>query len=353
MRNFLFHLTLVALVVTPKIAYADENLIPQALTCGVIVPLSGKVAEWGIWAKGGIEIARKSFEDESVQFVYEDDQYTPNKTISAVRKLLDVDKINCLITVGSSTSLAIQNIAEEAKIPMFTIAITPKVGAGLAYVIRYYIPIKRQIDGITQEIAKRAYKKIAILTSEHDATLPLAAELIKANVVDIVFNEQVVGDEQAAASLALRVKAAAPDAVFLNLIAPMPSTFARRLREIGYKGEFFSGPTLESVEEVKAAHGALEGAWFVTVDDSKALPFISEYQRRFNGKPGMLALYAHDIAKIILTKPKSIGLIEYAKSLKEFTGVAGAYGWNGKEFDIPAGVWRISGESFTGPGAQK
>lgn len=330
-----------------RTAYCLNQIVDDELKCGVILPLTGNAAEWGYWVKGGIEIASEGYDNISKKFIYEDDQYVPSKTTSALRKLIDIDKINCLITLGSSTSLAVQSIAEQNKLPMFAIAITPKVGEGLEYVMRYYIPIENQVTTIVNEIKRREYKKIAILTSEHDATLPLTEGVVNAKIVETVYNEKINSQDQSLATLAIRVKSIAPDAVFINLIPPLPSIFSRRLREVGYKGEMFSGPTLESIGEVKSANGALEGAWFITVDESNASEFISNYKARYQVEPGMIALYAHDIAKIILSKPKSLSLNEYAKSVKNFNGLAGEYSWNGKEFDIPAAVWVINGNTFS------
>ena len=330
-------------------ANAGESKTLPSERCGVILPLTGKVADWGRWAREGIELATEDFKSSGVQFLFEDDQYTPAKTVSALRKLIDVDKISCLITLGSATSLAVQNIAEEAKLPMFAGAISPKIGQGMQYVFRYYLPVSRQAEALSAEVKRRAYKRLAIITAEHDATLPLSERLVQDKITEIVFDEKFSGDEHAVSPLALRIRATKPDAVFLNLIPPLPSTFARRLRDLGYRGELFGSPTLDSVDEIRAAQGALDGAWFITVDNRRAKEFNARYERTHGSMPSMVSLYAYDIAKIIITRPSSVSLPDHVRSLKKFEGAAGLGGWNGSEFEIPAGVWTIEHGAMLGP----
>lgn len=317
--------------------------------CGVIVPLSGKVAEWGKWLREGIEIAQAESNSAQAEFIYEDDQYLPLNSVTAFRKLTENQKINCLITLGSGSSLAVQELAEQAKITTFSVAISPKVGQDKNYVFRFHIPVSSQVEMLKSEIVRKQYRRIAILTAEHDATLPLTSALIAANVAEVVLTRELSADDTTASILAIQIAKLAPDAVFLNLIPPSQSTIARRLRELGYQGEFFSGPTLDSYDEVLVANGALEGAWFVSADNSRAGEFVTRYREKFNRKPSMVAAWGYQIAKIILATNDGVVPPELVRRVEGFDGIVGTIRWNGRELDLPAGIWRIQGKEILGP----
>lgn len=327
-------------------ASAAPDVQKTEYTCGAVLPLSGTVAEWGTVMKNAMETARTDFNAGSVRFLYEDDQYVPKNTVSAVQKLLAVDNVDCLITLGSSTSMSAQTLAERAGVPLFAVALNPKVGQGMHFVFRYYVPINRQVEAILRELPRRNYQRIAFVSSTHDATLALRDALLSANAVVPAADEEIFAGEADISAVALKVLKKKPDAVFLNTVPPQPSTLARKLRELGYQGQFFSGPLLESQEEISNSNGALEGAWFVTVDNANADAFNTKYEKRFGSKPVILAIYAYDIAKIIIQGHRMNKLGDYIRSLESFEGLAGRYGWDGAGFDIPAAVWEIRGGAF-------
>jgi len=334
---------LVVYTVALGAAFCEER---QNYRCGVIVPLSGPVADWGTVIKNSMEMAREDLGESGVSFSYEDDQYTPKNTVSIGQKMLSVNKVNCLVTLGSSTSISVQDLAEHSKIPLFAIALNPKVGQGFSSVFRYYVPIDRQVEAISKEMQLRKYQRVASVTATHDATLALRDALLREKVLDPIADEEVPTGERDFAALATKLIQGKPDAVFLNMVPPEPSSLARRLRELGFRGEFFAGPLLESQEEITAASGALEGAWFVTANNENAEAFNEKYRKRYGVLPGILSVYAYDIASIIIRGHSRGDVVQYARSLKNFEGLAGRYGWNGTAFDIPAAAWVIQGKQF-------
>lgn len=340
---WLFLTFLIIPLLNTQYAFGED---PRQFRCGVIVALTGSVADWGTLTKNSIEIAREHSPSSRVSFSYEDDQFTPKNAVSIAQRFLSVDQVSCLVTLGSSTSMAVQALAEKARVPLFAVALNPKVGEGLSFVFRIYVPINRQVEAFSKELSRRTYQRIASITATHDATIALRDALLEKKVINPVALEEVPVGETDMAVVAVKIIKSRPDAVFLNMVPPQPSTLARRLRELGYRGEFFAGPLLESQEEITAAAGTLEGAWFVTVNNANAKSFNEEYRQRYGIIPGILSVYAYDIATIIIRGYSTGDVIQYARSLRDFDGLAGRYGWNGTIFDIPAAAWVIKGKEF-------
>ena len=93
------------------------QVMAENITCGVVVPLTGGLASLGNSIKNSIQLASEKFDKEKhVSFLFEDDQYLPKNTTSAVTKFTQVDRVQCLIVFGSTPSIAVSDLAEKAKV---------------------------------------------------------------------------------------------------------------------------------------------------------------------------------------------------------------------------------------------
>src|ERR1700749_3584296 len=85
---------------------------------GLILPLTGPQANIGEAGKNAADLAiAKINADSSLKYKYEldiqDDSFDPAKTVSAVQKLLSVDQVNAVISVGSGPGNVVAPIAEK------------------------------------------------------------------------------------------------------------------------------------------------------------------------------------------------------------------------------------------------
>ena len=134
MKKFSSMVAAIALV--SSIAYAKEVKI------GVVLPMTGPIAAFGKSSKEGLDIAHeqnnKLSNGDTVKFVLVDDEGDKVKAATAVKKLINDDKVSVILgEVASSNSMAMAPIAEKAKTPMITHASTnPRVTKGKKYVTR-------------------------------------------------------------------------------------------------------------------------------------------------------------------------------------------------------------------------
>lgn len=320
------------------------------LRCAVIATLTGGHAPIGHSIKNSIILAsEEGFLNDKVIFSFEDDAFLPRNTVSIVNKLISGKEADCIILFGSTTSLAIAGLAENAKIPTIAIAVSPKMIAGRKYIFRSYISLESQASLLSRRADELGYRSVAAITTIQDATVSLREELFRRWSVEVTLNEQVNPEDLDLRSVAARIAASGSDAVFLNLLPPQIAALSRQLRVIGYKGDFFGGPPMGNIDEVAASAGALEGAWFVSVDDARAEEFYSRYRQRFGEHPAVEGIYGYDLANILAQRPKGQDLREYLSGLKKFSGLLGSYGMEGNSLDIPAGVWTVSGGKLAGP----
>lgn len=307
---------------------------------GVILPLTGPVAIVGNAVKNSIILADDKFDKgNNLEFIFEDDAYTPKNTVLAVRKLIAEDMVSGLIVFGSGPALAVNNIAEKAHIPMVAISTATQVTDGFSYVVRHWLDSDVEVAKIYGEVKRRSYESIAIVSASNDALLAIRDEFLSVNKVKISYDQQFDPGDRDFRAAAAKIKSLNPSAVFLLLMPPQSGIFAKQLRSQGYRGDFFASHFLEIDEELQRQGNALVGTWFATSDDSAAGEFRADYRSRFGQDPVAGCTNGYDIAKLFVNGIKTKDLNGYLHDVKKFDGSLGVYGANGKKgFDMAAAL---------------
>ena len=81
-----------------------------------ILPLTGSGASYGVWMKGGTEIAAEELNagggisGHRLEVIYEDHAADASKAVNAMRRLVEVEKVPFTLTSYSSPTLAVQPI---------------------------------------------------------------------------------------------------------------------------------------------------------------------------------------------------------------------------------------------------
>lgn len=335
------------LVLSSLFLVSFSNADSTRLRCGVVAAQTGPLSEVGTSIKNAIILAAQQNPfGKLVEFKFEDDQFLAKNTVSAVRKFMQVDKVKCLVVFGSTTSLAVADIAEQSKIPLLAIALTPKVVEGRYYVLRVYLPVERQSTALVSEIKRRGYSSIAVVTTIQDAMLALREAFLASKAASITFDEQVNPDDRDFNTLGTKILKGKPSAVFVNVLPPQISILSKQLRNLGYKGELFSGPPVGNPAEIKASDGALQNSWFVGLNDEGGSSFYTAYQKAFGIHPPLESLYGYEAANIIINNAKGGGLPEKLRSLKNYSGILGTFAVNNNMLDFPAGIWEVNGQYF-------
>ncbi len=122
-----------ALALVPAVAGAEDGVSADKILFGQAAAMEGPAAALGTGMRLGIQAAfaeanaAGGVHGRKIELVSYDDGYEPDRSIEAVRKLINEDKVFALIgPVGTPTSKATQPIATEAKVPF----VGPFTGAG-------------------------------------------------------------------------------------------------------------------------------------------------------------------------------------------------------------------------------
>ena len=275
---------MLALAVLPAGAQA-----PQPIRVGFSSAMSGPSAitgegvMWGatmavddINAKGGI-MGRK------VEVYFGDNKGTPGEAVSAVRKLVDVDKVDVIVgQTHSGACLGSMPIIKELQVPQVTESCSnPKIRemsgkGGNEWQFRVNIDDLMMANAFAKYIGKNA-RTVSIVAQNDDfgrgaATAYDAA--FKKSGVKLVSTEFFDRGQSDYRPLLTRLKRSNPESLLLVMLANEGSVFMRQYRELGLNQKIYARGSLATAEflgQVKdnpsIGDGIVEASyWTATLD---------------------------------------------------------------------------------------
>ncbi len=298
-----------------------------------VLPLSGPQHPFGESIRRGAAFAKEGAAscpgaDEpcalgDVRLVFEDHRGEPTQAASAVRRLLEAGECSAFVVFGSPPSLAVADMLERAKKTTIALGSTDKIQAGRQHIFRSMPSSSEATKPLVEEAARRRLQAIASVSTQHDGMLAnrdaFAAQRGASFVREIAVNP---GDSDFRA-LATKLHAAKPDAVFLTLMPPQASLFARQLRELGYRGELFATNQVESPDEIKAAGPAFNGLWYSREGGPGSEGFFREISRRYPDGSLMFAYLGYDAARMLGAALKASDPSGAVAALRDFPGALG------------------------------
>ncbi len=308
---------------------------------GVVLPLSGGVAPIGESLKNGMLMAQAELDPQKrTEFLFDDDGFQPGKTVAALRRFLDVEKVSGLFVFGTGQGFASNQIAEQAKTPLVVIGIDPKVSDGKSYVIRFFPTIETIHTAMMNEVKRRGYKSIALVTTSVDSTLALKAKFEADAPELIVYSDSFLPDVRDFSTTVSKIKDLKPDAVGMLLMPPQVSAVARQLKEKHFKGALFGAHPTENQAEFKAAQGGLDESWFVSAAVTADPAFFARYSKRHPKTPEHYASMGYDLGKLFIEGNASAeGLNTHLHTVKSFKGAIGTYSaGSNNDFELPVEI---------------
>lgn len=170
--KFLGKTSTIAFVAGVGLANAqDVGVTATEILLGEVQPMSGPASLIGKAGAAGSKLAiaeineRGGINGRKLRAIYEDDGYVPSRSVSAVKKLIDSDKVFALTgTTGSSHMVAMLPTIEEAKIPTIVhMAPNPAVVnprrptvfmIGPDYDFAGFVPVNYMIEKMGQKAGK-------------------------------------------------------------------------------------------------------------------------------------------------------------------------------------------------------
>ena len=227
----------------------------QTLKIGVIAPLTGPAAPWGLAMaegakilaedynlQGGIDVGGKK---HKVEIITLDDHYKAADALAAYQRLVTRDGVKHIVVAAGVSTLAIKPMIEDDKVVVMT--------AG--YIASLLDPKSRNMYrmwGIPADYYPSIYswlksnvpeKRIAVINPDDESAREASAlsdKLLKQNGFTVVLNEMYEKTVRDFVPLLTKIIGQNPEMIELGATAPATGALIiRQARELGYKGRFF------------------------------------------------------------------------------------------------------------------
>jgi len=347
-----------------KESETDEIII------GAILPLTGSGAKYGQSAKKGTDLAVEEINalggirDKTLRVIYEDSMLDPKQGVSAINKLVTVNKVPAIIgAMASSVTLAIAPIAEKNNVVLLSPASSaPEISKAGDYIFRNtYSDIYEGLRMGTYAYKELKLRRMAVLHINNDFGVGLRKTFGQSFVKlggEVVATESY---EQGATDFRTqlnKVKQSEPDAIYIVGYSEM-GQLLRQAKEIGINIPFISCIMFEDPKILEIAKEAAEGviyaypAYAPVSGQQNVSRFVSKFEQKHNEKPDIYAASSYDALKILAYAIDRGGFSseEIKKSLysiKDFPGVTGSttFDSNG-DVTKPIGIKKVQNGIFT------
>jgi branched-chain amino acid transport system substrate-binding protein len=280
------------------------------LRIGVTFPLTGPLAPSARLTLVGAEIAvadinkRGGVRGRPLQLIVEDSQGNPEGGVAAMRKVVQVDGVQAVLTIYTNVVTAQMPLADQLKVPIFSTIETPGIAGRAQYSFAHSQTITRELPLFRDYWRAAGYKRIAAVYGDN-ATGHAMAPPVKATAQEIGsdltewFFDQGSPDDR---GVVARIKEYAPDAIFITAQGSTgEQTMIRQIRELGITAPIFSPANTYREGSWRRGVGEYsEGMFFggLSVDEVTSRDFVRAYQARTSEYPTYIAAEAYDIISI-------------------------------------------------------
>jgi branched-chain amino acid transport system substrate-binding protein len=316
---------------------------PQPVKIGIVLPLSGSMAEYGANGRDGLILAQEQLAKQpgmpKLQLLYQDTRNAPQDTVSAVRRLIDVDRTRFLIGgLTSSGVLAAESYPKQKGVLFFSPAASaPGIPDG-KLVFRNWPSDDAIARKFGDEMYKRGARRVAIasVSNDYGATNSKGfAAAFEARGGAVPFKRTFPQGTTDFKTLVTELAAlSGVDHVYVVAYPDEYRAFFQELAQSALKpgmvlvSDTFYSPTFINevgpiTEGVVCAVAAKPGD-----DYAPRKKFIDAYKARFHKAPGLVSDTAYDALNLVaagITKGGGTpaGVAKYLHSRRNYPGAAG------------------------------
>ena len=113
--------------------------------------MTGTLSEMGQYESEAMKLAHQQMlpaEKQQIELIFEDGKGDSKSAVNAASKLININKVDALITSTTGASLAVQPLADLAHVPLIAFCMASDVAAKSPNTVRYYIGIEEESAAI-------------------------------------------------------------------------------------------------------------------------------------------------------------------------------------------------------------
>jgi len=314
----------------------------SAVRVGAILPLTGPTSYLGEDERLGIELALASRQNSNpkIEFIFEDSQGKSDLALSAMRKLIDVNKTSIFVVTTTTPVLATLPAFQESgkDVLVFSQAMIPEVTKGYPFAFRVYATSDEETDLTSAYAKEKGYKRFAALHIANrfgEEGINYFSRKVKSNGGEVVINESFQFTDTDYRTVLTKIKQLNPDAIAIYAYSTNYPLIFRQMEEIG-----LNIPVLGNADlalgglQDKISSSFLERVvfpapyYYVSQNDAQVLDFNQKV--RAKGKaPNFDIGYSYDSTMILIRAIEQTNssdpsvLKQYLLKMEPYKGVTG------------------------------
>ena len=320
---------------------------------GVVLDITGAGASLGVPERQTIEMLGKALNasggvnGRKIQLLIEDDQSTEDGAARAASKLLQSEKVSILLGASrTGPSLAMRPIAEQAQIPMISLAANEKIVRGSKWVFKSAQNDSVVIQKIVDDMKAKGYHKIAIARDASGFGEGIPEAFTKAGKdakIEVASVEKFAPDASDFTAQMIKARNAKPDASVIWGIPPAASLAQVAYRQLGVKAPVYQSHGIgnqvfldtagKSADGLLAPLGRILVAEQLPADDPQrevVTKFITDYKAAYGKSPSTFAGHAYDGFTIAVDALKKVGtdpnkLRDTIEGVSNWPGISGVF----------------------------
>jgi len=263
---------------------------------GAAFALSGSIAVYGEGFKKVVDMAAEEInaaggmKGKKMEIVYEDNKSTPKDCVTAVRKLIAVDKVPVLFgPAGSSNFMAAAPVAQENKVVMLSAqGAAPALTKAGEYIFRVFPSDILQGKGVSELCVRLGYKEVPVMYVNNDWGLGLKNSFVEnfrkagGRVTDEIPYDENKSDYRAEL---IRATKGNPKATVNLTYIKEGAVMFKQAYEMGIKTQWICGSAARAPKLVELAGKAVEGIIgtypFVSHETKEYKSFLAAYKKRY------------------------------------------------------------------------
>jgi branched-chain amino acid transport system substrate-binding protein len=306
-----------------------SNTQTGIIKIGMIIPLSGPAADYGVQMKGGAEIAKQELLKKGidVNIVYEDSKVDPATGISAYRRLIDVENVNYMVSAFTRVSLPLIEMTAKDKMPMImTIFAGNWDKTKSPYAIRFFPTPRQYVRGEDGANVLAGVKTASVIYVNDDYGKSVLNELdlfLTEKGITLLSKEGYTPSSSDFRTALTKIKPSNSD--ILSIISSSPveiSNIIKQAKEVGITAKVFDSSIALSNPNVyknpaNNVEGVITKATLAELKDKspEVENFFTEYQKNNSKEAYWAALFGYESVNLVAGIDKNGGQTNLDKAV--------------------------------------
>lgn len=328
---------------------ADEGPVK----IGAVLDITGAGASLGVPERQTLEMLAEQLNEDGgidgreVELIIEDNQSTEDAAARAASKLLQTDEVDILLGASrTGPSLAMRPIAEDAEIPMISLAANIQIVEGSEWVFKTAQNDRVVIERLVEHMAEEGHERMALARDASgygEGVQELFAELGEPLGIEVVTVESFAPDESDFTAQMVNLRNAEPDAVVIWGIPPAASLAQVGYRQLGLEAAVYQSHGIGNQVFLDSAGDAADGliaplgrmlvADQLPEDDPQrevVTQFIADFEETYGETPSTFAGHAYDGFMIAVDAIREVGtdpneLRDAIENVADWPGISGVF----------------------------